>query len=405
MNTRKERGQNIANSCKITERDDYYLVPSQTEKNKRYIVRLGKEVSCNCPDFKKRGEEIGRCKHIFAVEIRFTEYRDHRGNTVKEQTTKITYSQDWNAYDKSQTTEKEMVMKLLNDLCEEVEQPEYSFGRPKLPLRDIVFASAFKVYSTFSLRRFTSDMRTAQEKGYILKAPCFTSVGKYFQNRKMTSILYKLIQITSLPLSSVETNFAVDSSGFSTGVFSRWFDHKYGQDKEKRDWLKAHITIGTKTNIITAVKITEGYSADITEFEDLIKKTSKNFKIGEVSADKAYSSKDNYDMIEGLGGKAFIPFRRNASPRSKGSWAWKKMYHYFQLNQEEFMEHYHKRSNVETTFSMIKRKFGSNIRSKDKVAQVNEVLLKILCHNICVLIQETNELGISTDFSRGVKVA
>jgi transposase len=73
---------------------------------------------------------------------------------------------------------------------------------------------------------------------------------------------------------------------------------------------------------------------------------------------------------------------------------WSKMYHYFAYNQEEFMAHYHKRSNVETTFSMIKRKFGSALKSKTETAQVNEVLLKILCHNICVVIQERNELNV-----------
>jgi hypothetical protein len=47
---------------------------------------------------------------------------------------------------------------------------------------------------------------------------------------------------------------------------------------------------------------------------------------------------------------------------------------------------------------MIKSKFGDAVRSKTEVAQVNEVLLKVLCHNICVVIQEMFELGIKPDF-------
>jgi hypothetical protein len=47
---------------------------------------------------------------------------------------------------------------------------------------------------------------------------------------------------------------------------------------------------------------------------------------------------------------------------------------------------------------MIKARFGDFIRSKDKVAQLNEVLLKVLCHNICVVIQEMFELGIEPNF-------
>lgn len=77
---------------------------------------------------------------------------------------------------------------------------------------------------------------------------------------------------------------------------------------------------------------------------------------------------------------------------------WSKMYHYFMFNHEEFLEHYHKRSNAETVFHMIKAKFGDSVRSKDKIAQINEVLLKILCHNICVVIQEMHELSVQPSF-------
>jgi hypothetical protein len=45
-----------------------------------------------------------------------------------------------------------------------------------------------------------------------------------------------------------------------------------------------------------------------------------------------------------------------------------------------------KRSNVETAFSMINAKFSGSVRSKTPVAQVNETLAKVLCHNIRVLI-------------------
>ena len=74
------------------------------------------------------------------------------------------------------------------------------------------------------------------------------------------------------------------------------------------------------------------------------------------------------------------------------------MFHYFQFNQEEFMARYHQRSNVESTFSMLKAKFGDGVRSKTDVAMRNEVLAKILCHNIVVLISAMYELGIDPIF-------
>ena len=64
----------------------------------------------------------------------------------------------------------------------------------------------------------------------------------------------------------------------------------------------------------------------------------------------------------------------------------------------EYLKHYHKRSNVESTFSMIKAKFGDSLRSKTDTAIANEALAKVLCHNVCCLIQSHHELGIEPVF-------
>ena len=70
------------------------------------------------------------------------------------------------------------------------------------------------------------------------------------------------------------------------------------------------------------------------------------------------------------------------------------MHHLFMYQREAFMEHYHKRSNIETAFSIIKGKFGSALRSKSDAGQINKALCKVLAHNICVLVQAMYELGI-----------
>ena len=77
---------------------------------------------------------------------------------------------------------------------------------------------------------------------------------------------------------------------------------------------------------------------------------------------------------------------------------WTRMYHFYSYNQERFMQSYHKRSNVETTFHMIKSKFRDSLRSKTRTAQINEALCKVLCHNICCLIQSMFELGLKPKF-------
>jgi transposase len=74
------------------------------------------------------------------------------------------------------------------------------------------------------------------------------------------------------------------------------------------------------------------------------------------------------------------------------------MFNYFQFNREEFLTHYHARSNSESTFGALKAKFNDHLKSKTLTAQKNELLLKILCFNIVQVIHETNELGITANF-------
>jgi transposase len=115
-----------------------------------------------------------------------------------------------------------------------------------------------------------------------------------------------------------------------------------------------------------------------------VERTAEVFDVEEVSANKAYSSRENHTVVDELGGEAYIPFTENATGQAKGSAAWKRMYHKLQMEEDDFRQHYHKRSNVESTFHMLKTKLGDSVNSKSDPAQFNKTFLKILCHNIVV---------------------
>ena len=212
----------------------------------------------------------------------------------------------------------------------------------------------------------------------------------------MTPILGDLIRESALPLRAIEVDFAVDSTGFGTSRFVRWFDQKYGIVRQRAEFIKVSVMTGVKTNIVSAVRVGGQYSADSPEFIPLVQETAKGFKPREVSADKAYVGYDNFDAVAALGATAYIVFKDTASGRLGGTYA--KMLREFNRNQDEYLAHYHKRSNVESTFSMIKAKFGDSVRSKTDTAMMNEALCKVLCHNLCCLIQSACELGIETTF-------
>ena len=154
---------------------------------------------------------------------------------------------------------------------------------------------------------------------------------------------------------------------------------------------------GTKTQIVTAVDISGWTAHDTNFFIPLVQRTAENFRLEEVSADKAYSSRKNLRAVELAGGMPFIPFKSNTLEPTEGS-TWAKMYHLFMHKREPYMERYHRRSNIESAYSMIKGKFGSSLRSKSDTGQINEALAKVLAHNICELVQAMHELGIEPAF-------
>ncbi|MCY4448787.1 MAG: transposase [Chloroflexi bacterium] len=161
--------------------------------------------------------------------------------------------------------------------------------------------------------------------------------------------------------------------------------------------MKAHAICGVVSNIITAAEVTTTDSADAPQLPLLLARTDEHFNVRELSGDKAYLSRTNLHAIAGVGARGFIPFKSNSVARSghhRRDLLWERAFHYFNLKRAEFLDHYHKRSNIETTFAMVKSKFGHAVRSKSPAAQINEVLLKFVAHNICCLIQSAFEMGV-----------
>jgi transposase len=322
-----------------------------------------------------------------------------------------TYSQNWKAYEKAQTNEGDHFQVLLRDLCSGLPDRPQERGRPRAALADSVFCATLKVYSTMSTRRFMSDLREARERGHIAKLPHQSSVFRYLEDPALTPILRDLITRSAVPLKAIEVDFAADSTGFTSSRFESWHDHKYGVTRREHTWVKAHVMTGVKTNVVTAIEIAGRDTNDGTQLPALVATTARSFALGDVTADKAYGTVRNAESIAAHGGTPIIPFKSTHSGRGshrKGaerSSAWAKMYGFFYYRRDEFMARYHQRSNIESTFSMIKRKFGDSLRTKTDTAMVNEVLCKVLAHNLVVLIHALYELGVNRIFEAGSPVA
>jgi len=395
LDSREVRGKAIAEQGDQIKKvnDHSFKVKSQSGSKVYEVKTTPNGMTCDCPDFVYRG---GKCKHIQATRYYLEIEKDTPHGIVTEKV-HLTYTQAWNAYNEAQKAEVNLFDELLKDLVKAIPEPEQTIGRPRLSIHETLFCAIQKVYSQLSSRRAYSLFENATEKGQIEHTPDFNVPSKLFKNPEMTPILHELVTLSALPVAGIENDFSVDSTGFRTTTFNAYNGMKHGQKKEHQ-WVKAHLCAGVKTNIVAAVAITDSNGGDSPQFGPLVKKTAEGFTINEVSADMAYSSRLNLQLVANEGSKAYIPFKKNATGRAGGSALWKKMFHYFQLNRDDFMEHYHKRSNIEATNAAIKRKFGETLKSKNPVAQVNELLAKIIAYNLTVVIHEMYENGIQPEF-------
>jgi transposase len=405
MDAREQRGLEIANKTKLKGKGELWLVPASNGRD-NYTVRMNPHrAHCNCPDFEFRNH---KCKHIFAVEFTIqrkqTKTETVNGQTTVTETTetvkvkRTTYRQEWKQYNAAQAYEKSEFMALLHGLVSGMEEPLQTFGRPRQSMSDMLYGIVFKIYSTVSTRRFDSDLRDAFQKGFLSKLPSYNTLFDYLRSEEVTPYLKHLIVESAKALKSVEVDFAVDSSGFSTGQFGRWFSAKYGGECDFRKWIKLHCMVGVRTNVVTSIEVSTGFANDSPYFKGLVDDTvNSGFQVAEVSADKAYLSHKNLNAVLRHGAKPYIPAKVNTAP-SITSQVWNRMLHFYRFNHAEFEAHYHKRSNIETTFHMIKSKFGERLRSKTETGQINEALAKVLCHNICCVIQSIHELGIEPTF-------
>ena len=292
LSDREVKALQIAAKHKLTRKGNVWLVPSQAGHGEYEVNPDPQAPRCTCPDFEFRN---ARCKHIVAVEYVLMRETKPDGSTVVTETVTVTsrktYPQDWKAYNAAQTHEKSELQALLYELCKNLPEPieRKGKGRPPLSLPDMIFSSVTKIYSTISGRRFQTDLREAKARGYLARLPHFNSVFRYLESEALTPYLNELITLSAAPLKSIESDFAVDSSGFSTGQFMRWLDVKYGKQEDRRVWLKLQLICGVKTNIVTSVEVTDGYAHDYPYFKALVDRTADSgFQMKEVSADKGY---------------------------------------------------------------------------------------------------------------------
>ncbi len=296
------------------------------------------------------------------------------------------YTQDWRVYYQACRTEKLMFFRIIKDAVDYlVVENKYSYGRPSAFFSDIIKSICIKSYHNISTWRLESELRLAKSMGIINHVYKKSCISKYMNSEDVKKVLHELYKTIAEPLIPIETQYAADATGIgNTYKAKKWIDVRLDK-QEHRQYNKLHILSGTITNIIISARVTEGTRHESPIFKDLIIGINR-FRVKEISADAGYLSRKNCELIQDAGAVPYILPKKNTTAYSKGSGtAWQHMIRMWKNHQMLFAQHYHRRSNVESTFGMFKRKWGDFCRCKLPITQENEILARIICHNAAVL--------------------
>ncbi len=276
-------------------------------------------------------------------------------------------------------------------------QEEYKEGRPPISRRDILKALLIMSYHSWSYRRAQTDIRDLYKKELMIKNPNRPSMNRCMNDQKFKNQLQKLIEFTGSYLMENEDTIIFDSTGFSKMLRLSASNMKYSPHRNTRlpplsKTRKLHVVIGKNSKAIICARTSIGTVHDSQYFKELFNNIiiEQKYPIKIILADSAYNSKEYFDLCEEHKIEAFFDFKSNHVIGRSGSFLRKRQFNLYHDKPQQWHKTYNARTLIEIVFSAIKRKGKNYLRSRTEVAQDNEMLLKALWYNLCLIAKLKN---------------
>jgi len=233
----------------------------------------------------------------------------------------------------------------------------------------------------------------------LQKIPHFTTLQKASKRLLKSSLAHHLLEttITVANKGKKVKLAAVDSTGLQAGHISRYFVRrkrsKQLETYEKthyRRWPKLALSCDCSNHLILSAITVRGPGVDINQFERIVAPAAERYDIQYILADAGYDSESNHQSArERYHIETIIPPNHGRPTLDSKSLKGK----YRELMRTAFdRKTYGQRWQVETVISMIKRNQGDELLAKNYWSQNREMLLKVLAHNIAVILPLLNEL-------------
>ena len=208
----------------------------------------------------------------------------------------------------------------------------------------------------------------------LYQLPHYTTLHKFLQRFSR----YRFDRILSHSVSLFNTGnctLAIDATGYSNSYASAYYSMRTGKEVTKRSFVQSIITVNTGNLSIASHHSRKGPGCENAFFMPLVYRASKRLSIRYVVADKGYDSETNHEFVSNaINARSIIPVK-NYPGNVHG-------YHRKRLAKRFNNRIYHRRSLIETVFSMIKRRFGSSLQSRSLVQQNKEVGLLCVVYNV-----------------------
>jgi hypothetical protein len=221
------------------------------------------------------------------------------------------------------------------------------------------------------------EMDRIRESLGLTSIPHFTTLQKFFC-RIRPIYFYLLFKGTLKRFYTEEGSIpitAIDSSGFTSGYASHYYSVRTG--KMRKHFLKTSISVDTDQQLITGFMISKNRVHDSQHALVLLKKCHRLRKSECYVMDRGYDSEKMHRLIrDTLNADSVIPVRVWSNTEN----IWGKYRKEMTDNFDDVR--YRRRVLVETKFSVLKRRFGSDLKSRKYQSQRKEITCKIILANI-----------------------
>jgi len=247
-----------------------------------------------------------------------------------------------------------------------------------------LFLLVYKQFRKFTYKELLEDL----SDNIILKAylglnklPDYTTLIK-FAKRLPNIIFDKLISAFSKLIEQPE-KVAIDGTGISLDNASPHYCKRIGKPYHKRPFLKLSIIVEIKHYLILQFKVRKKSRHDVIDAKPMVKKLSKLYEPEIFYGDRGYDDEKLFKLVfEELGAYPLILQKRLDVPKHRRKGQYRKQ----TIDVFDYGE-YLQRNKVETAFSILKRKFGFSIKSREVKTQKVEAMCRIIAYNIDRLLE------------------